>query len=76
MMLNELQWGRVGEDAEMYSVNSVGRWIVVLQWGRVGEDAEISPFANVKSSRVSLQWGRVGEDAEIRLPVYCSAISS
>ena len=36
-----LQWGRVGEDAEMQHWAGVPAGDDLLQWGRVGEDAEM-----------------------------------
>ena len=36
-----LQWGRVGEDAEMSGAAAPQGAMTWLQWGRVGEDAEI-----------------------------------
>ena len=36
-----LQWGRVGEDAEIGCRATAAGEDGMLQWGRVGEDAEI-----------------------------------
>ena len=61
----KLQWGRVGEDAEMETLR--GAWVgcELLQWGRVGEDAEMAILPSTSRQVRQLQWGRVGEDAEI-----------
>jgi len=36
-----LQWGRVGEDAEVRPRPNRSERSSALQWGRVGEDAEV-----------------------------------
>ncbi len=60
-----LQWGRVGEDAEVGRDHD--RWLAAgkLQWGRGGEDAEVREPGAVEVIEGRLQWGRVGEDAEV-----------
>ena len=62
-----LQWGRVGEDAEVDDITNVYQVMFELQWGRVGEDAEVGDVRFEPRPDCVLQWGRVGEDAEVPL---------
>ncbi len=65
--LHELQWGRVGEDAEVSpsstrrSMRSCFNGAASVRTRKLGGDSRDG------SGTLALQWGRVGEDAEVAI---------